>query len=415
MNKHILVVAQYFYPEQFRINDICEEWVKRGYKVTVLTGIPNYPQGKYYKGYGLFRKRRENYRGIDVRRIPLIPRGKRSFMLILNYLSFVISGFFFSKLTRLHADHVFIYEVSPMTQALPGIWFAKRRNIPCTLYVMDLWPENIEIVAGIKNKRILNFVGKIVDKIYENCDRILTSSTSFVELIEKRGISRQKLEFWPQYAENFYRPLPKESVEESRIPQDGKFNILFAGNIGFAQGLEILPETAQILKKRNCNSVRFNLVGDGRAKIDLRNKIKENGVEEYFNFIDRQPAMSIPGFMAVSDASLLCLSKSKVFETTIPGKTQSYMACGIPIIVSADGEVCEIIRLSGSGFCSPAGDPEGLASVIIEMSNLPKERLHEMGNRALDYYEKNFDKNRLLDRMDELFKLQKGDYAYVQE
>jgi len=280
---------------------------------------------------------------------------------------------------------------------------------------MDLWPENIEIVAGIKNKRILNFVGKMVDKIYENCDRILTSSTSFVELIEKRGISRQKLEFWPQYAENFYRPLPKESVEESRIPQDGKFNILFAGNIGFAQGLEILPETAKILKKRNCNSVRFNLVGDGRAKIDLRNKIKENGVEECFNFIDRQPAMSIPGFMAVSDSSLLCLSKSKVFETTIPGKTQTYMACGIPIIVSADGEVCEIVRSSGSGFCSPAGDPEGLASVIIEMSNLPKERLQEMGIRALDYYEKNFDKSKLLDRMDELLKLQKGDFAYVQK
>jgi len=415
MNKHLLVVAQYFYPEQFRINDICEEWVKRGYKVTVLTGIPNYPQGKYYKGYGLFRKRRENYNGIDIRRIPLIPRGKSSFMLILNYISFVISGFFFSKLTRLHADHVFIYEVSPMTQALPGIWFAKRRNIPCTLYVMDLWPENIEIVAGIKNKRILNFVGKIVDKIYKNCDRILTSSASFVELIEKRGISRQKLEFWPQYAENFYRPLPKESVEDSRIPQDGKFNILFAGNIGFAQGLEVLPETAQILKKRKCNSVRFNLVGDGRAKIDLRNKIKENGVEEFFNFIDRQPALMIPHFMAVSDASLICLSKSRVFETTIPGKTQSYMACGIPIIVSADGEVCEIVRTSGSGLCSPAGDPEGLASIIIEMCNLQEERLHEMGRRALDYYEKNFDKSKLLDRMDELFKLQKGDFAYVQK
>ena len=415
MSKHILVVAQYFYPEQFRINDICEEWVKRGYKVTVLTGIPNYPQGKYYKGYGLFRKRRENYKGISIKRIPLIPRGKSSFMLILNYLSFVISGFFFSKLTKLHADHVFIYEVSPMTQALPGIWFAKRRNIPCTLYVMDLWPENIEIVAGIKNKRILNFVGNIVDNIYKNCDRILASSRSFVELIEKRGVSRQKLEFWPQYAEDFYRPLPQESVEENIIPQDGKFNILFAGNIGFAQGLEILPETAQILKKRNCNSVRFNLVGDGRAKIDLRNKIKENRTEEYFNFIDRQPAVTIPRFMAVSDASLLCLSKSKVFETTIPGKTQSYLACGIPIIVSADGEVCEITRLSGSGFCSPAGDPEGLASIIIEMSNLPKERLHEMGRRALDYYKKNFDKSKLLDRMDELFKLRKGDFVYVQE
>ena len=143
LKKHILVIAQYFYPEQFSINDICTEWVKRGYKVTVITGIPNYPQGKYYNGYGLFKKRKETYNGIEIIRIPLIPRGKNAIMLALNYLSFVISGFFWKLFTKIEADYVFIFEVSPMTQALPGVWYAKKRKIPCYLYVQDLWPENV--------------------------------------------------------------------------------------------------------------------------------------------------------------------------------------------------------------------------------------------------------------------------------
>ena len=150
---HILVISQYFFPEQFRVNDICTEWIKRGYQVTVITGIPNYPQGKFYNGYGYFQKRTERYNGIDIIRLPIIPRGNSAVMIALNYISFVISGFLWSKFTTLKADKVFVYEVSPMTQALPGVWYAKRRGISSVLYVMDLWPENIEYVGGIKNKK----------------------------------------------------------------------------------------------------------------------------------------------------------------------------------------------------------------------------------------------------------------------
>src|SRR5699024_7818619 len=156
MKKHILVISQYFYPEQFRINDICSEWVKKGYKVTVITGIPNYPQGKSYKGYGFFKKNREKYNGIEIIRITLIPRGNSAIMLSLNYLSFVITGFFWSLFTKVKADAVFIFEVSPMTQALPGVWYSKRKGVPCYLYVQDLWPENVEIITGITNKRVIN-------------------------------------------------------------------------------------------------------------------------------------------------------------------------------------------------------------------------------------------------------------------
>ncbi len=402
MKKHILVIAQYFYPEQFRINDICTEWVKRGYKVTVVTGIPNYPQGKYYDGYGLSKKRKETYNGIDIIRIPLIPRGNNAIMLALNYLSFVVSGFFWKIFTKIKADYVFIFEVSPMTQALPGVWYAKKRKIPCYLYVTDLWPENVEIVAGITNKRILNTIGVMVDYIYKRCDRIFTSSESFIQAIEDRGTDIEKLEFWPQYAEDYYKPVDKEKANIPEIPQDDIFNIIFAGNIGFAQGLDVLPEAAKILKKTN-TKVRFNIVGDGRFKETLKAKVEESQVTDYFNFIDKQPATRIPEFMAVSDATLISLSKSKVFSITLPAKTQSCLACGVPVIVSADGEIQDVINKADAGVCSDAGDAKGLAENINKLVNMSAEKHKDMAQNAVDYYQKYFDKETLLNRMDQWF------------
>ena len=201
----LLVISQYYYPEQFRINDICEEWVKRGYEVTVLTGIPNYPKGKFYKGYGIFKKRKENINGVEIIRLPIVPRGKNSIMLLLNYLSFVISGFFFSKFTKRKFDKVFTYEVSPITQALPAIWYAKRKKIESILYVMDLWPESIELATGKRNDKIFNVIDKLVNYIYRNTDKILTSSQSFKQDIIQKGQQSEKIEFWPQYAEEFFQ------------------------------------------------------------------------------------------------------------------------------------------------------------------------------------------------------------------
>jgi glycosyltransferase involved in cell wall biosynthesis len=402
LNKHILVISQYFYPEQFRINDICTEWVKRGYKVTVITGIPNYPQGKYYEGHGLLKKRIETYNGINIKRIPLIPRGKNSIMLVLNYLSFVVSGFFWNMVTRIKADYVFIFEVSPMTQALPGVWYAKKKKVPCYLYVQDLWPENIEIVAGITNKTILGVIGKMVDYIYANCSKVFTTSNSFVKSIAKRGVLIEKIEYWPQYAEDFYQPLKKMNVQE--IPVDDIFNIIFTGNIGSAQGLDILPKTAVILKEKKLDrKICFNIVGDGRYKEELTELVNKSNVSEMFNFVQKQPAVYIPKLIAANDAAFLCLTASELFAMTIPAKLQSYMACGIPIIASANGETNIIINKSNSGVCSPAGDFRRLSEIIIDLYNKPQEQLNQLGANARKYYNDNFNKDELLNRMDYYF------------
>ena len=362
---HILVISQYFYPEQFRINDICAEWVKRGNKVTVITGIPNYPQGKYYKGYGICKRRKESYKGINIIRIPVIPRGHNALMLVLNYLSFVVTGFLWKLFTKINADYVFIYEVSPMTQALPGVWYARKKKIPCYLYVTDLWPENVEIVAGIKSKGILKAIGSMVDYIYKRCNRIFTSSKSFIASINKRGVDIGKLEFWPQYAEEFYKPVKRGTVQVPEIKEDG-----------------------------------FNIVGDGRFKDTLIDLVYKHNLSEMFNFISRQPAIRIPEFMSVCDAALICLSRSKVFSMTLPAKMQSCLACGIPIIVSADGEVQDVIREAKAGTYSNAGNAEMLALKIKNFVSKSDDELKRMANNAYQYSKQNYDKESLLSRMD---------------
>lgn len=395
--KHILVLSQYFYPEPFRINDMCTEWVKRGYKVTVLTGIPNYPQGKFYDGYGYTKRRREMWNGMEIIRIPLIPRGNSSIGMICNYLSFVVSGFIWKVFTKVKADYVFMFEVSPMTQALVGVWYAKKHKIPCYLYVQDLWPENVEIVTGIHSKLVLGPIGKMVDYIYRNCDRIFATSESFVKEIVKRGVEQNKVEFWPQYAEEFYKPYPKKDKLENE-----KFIITFTGNIGYAQGLSILPEVAEILKEKSCN-VLFKIVGDGRYKDEFIQDIENRNVSEMFELVGRRPAEEIPEILAESDAAFLSFMDNPLFSKTIPAKLQSYMACGIPIIASATGESKTIIEDAACGICCPIGDSEALAYRIQQFVKENKKVISQMGNNARMYYEKHFDKDMLMDYVEKYF------------
>lgn len=394
--KHILVVSQYFYPEQFRINDMCTEWVKRGYKVTVLTGIPNYPMGRYFDGYDLTHKRTEEWNGVKIIRIPLIARGQNSIGMIANYLSFAVSGFIWKCLTRIKADYVFTFEVSPMTQALIGVWYAKKHHIPNYLYVQDLWPENVETVTGLHNPLIIKPIDKMVDYIYRNCDQIFATSPSFVKEICKKSDPEEKVHYWPQYAEEFYQPVKKKKIDE--IPDDGTFKIIFTGNIGTAQGLEILPETAKLLQNEN---IRFVMVGDGRYLNEFIQSVTDYEVEDKFIMIPRQPAERIPELLAACDAAFLSFKNEKLWEMTIPAKLQSYMACGMPIIAAARGETKRIIEEAECGVCCGIGDAQELAAAVRKIE---KCDLESMSGNSRAYFEKCFDKEKLMDEIDAYFK-----------
>ena len=392
--RRLTIISQYFYPEEFRINDLTFEWVKRGYDVTVITGIPNYPKGRFFSGYGWFRKSREVIQGVKVIRLPILPRRKGLIFLSLNYLSFVVSGFFWALFTRLQSDVVFINEVSPMTQALPGLWFAKRRKIPSILYVQDLWPENVKATLQSDDSLLTRYLARLTKRIFEKTDTILTTSKSFVDNIVARGISKDKVRYWPQYAEDFYQPLPKEAHSATRI--------MFTGNIGQAQGLDLLVEVAKEIPEDS--DIVFVLVGDGRNKESLLSAILKNNIQHRFEFVDAVPPTEVPKLLATADAGYIGFNQNTIFEMTIPAKLQSYLACGMPVVASASGEVESIVRENNLGFVSAPGDAKGLLQNIITFSMLSKEEKEVMSNNAKIYQEKHFAKQQLLDEMDVILK-----------
>ena len=404
MGKHILLISQYFYPESFRVNDIACEWVKRGYKVTVLTGIPNYPMGKFYEGYDRNHKIRETWNGVNIIRIPLIPRGNsrnklfNAIGMVSNYFSFVNSGKKWVKskeAAELHPDLVFTFEVSPMTQAKIGIWYGKRYGIPTSLYVQDLWPENVEAVTGIHNKLIINPIDRMVDKIYRDTDTIFTTSPSFVKCIvnRRKKVDQDKVHYWPQYAESFYKPLKRMDIE-GIDNSDGCIKIAFTGNIGTAQGLSILPLTAELLKDEK---VKFVIVGDGRYLLDLEKQISERCVQDKFIMIPRVPSERISEILSACDAGFISFKNCSLWENTIPAKLQTYMACGKAIIASATGETKRIIEKAGCGICTKIGDAGALTNGIKRLMFLDRE---EMGRRGRLYCEAYFEKDKLMNTMD---------------
>ena len=397
--KHILVVSQYFYPETFRINDMCLEWVKRGYKVTVVTGIPNYPMGKTFKGYGITKKRHEVWNGIEIYRIPLIPRGSGSLGMIANYLSFMVSGMLAGKMKNIKADLVFSFEVSPMTQVMTGISFAKKLHVPHYLYVQDLWPENVITVTGIRNPLIIKPIDKMVDYIYKNSDEIFATSPSFVEAIcnRKVAVNREKVHYWPQYAEEFYKPIDKSIAKEVAaaygIPNDDSFKIIFTGNVGTAQGIDILPQTAELLKNEN---IKFVIIGDGRYLEKLVSDIKSRQLEKMFIFVARQPAEKIPVLLSACDVAFISFADDELWKMTIPAKLQSYMACGMPIIAVADGETKRIIEEAKCGWVCKMGDSRGLKKTIHEVMKID---LQEMMKHSLCYYNNNYKKEKVISKI----------------
>lgn len=404
MSKHILLISQYFYPETFRVNDMASEWVKRGYKVTVLTGIPNYPMGKYFDGYDRKHRTREQWNGANIIRIPLIARGNSSNKLLnaagmaANYFSFVRSGKKWVKSKEaadLHVDLVFTVEVSPMTQAMIGVWYGQRYNVPTYLYVQDLWPENVETVTGIHNRVIIGPIDWMVDKIYRETDTIFTTSPSFVEAIVNRKIpvDRNKVHYWPQYAEEFYRPMEPQTVD-GVDNADNCYKIAFTGNIGTAQGLDVLPKVAELLRDE---PIKFIIVGDGRYQSEFERQIKERNVRDKFIMIPRVPAERVSEILSNVDAGFISFNKTPLWENTIPAKLQSYMACGKAIIASASGETKRIIDESGCGVCCEIGDVEALANGIQRIIKLDSK---ELGIKARTYFETYFDKKKLMDEMD---------------
>ncbi|MFI3172959.1 MAG: glycosyltransferase family 4 protein [Eubacteriales bacterium] len=392
----ILVITQYFYPEQFRVNTLCEELVHRGHDVTVLTGYPQYPKGKIYEGYGFNTPYENNWNGVKIHRVNMRPRGKTPLGLLMNCFTFVREGNKWVEQCEEKYDAIYVFEVSPVTVGLPALTYKKKFGTPIFFNVQDLWPENVEVIMGIHNRLIIDRINKTVDKIYNGSDKILCSSRGFVENIAARGIARDKLVFWPQFCDQ------PDSTQLHRPKQfeETMFNVVFTGNIGQAQGIDLLVKAINLIKKEN---VKCYLVGDGRAIDGIKKLVAELEIEHKVEFVGRVSEHEANEYVHYADAAYLSLVDNKVFNMTIPAKLQTYLACGTPIIGAVDGECASIIEQNQCGICAKR-TPEDVAASILKIKKQTPEDIITMRECASQCFCEHFTKEKLVTELEHLMK-----------
>ena len=397
----ILVISQYFYPENFRINDLCYGLKEKGHNVTVLTGKPNYPNGRFYEGYGFFKKKFEIINGINIYRSNLIPRGKGSgFRLFINYLSFVFFGLFRLFFIKEKFDKIFVYAPSPITVGYLGAFASFLFRAKPYLWVHDLWPESVKDAGGIKNEIILSLVNLMTKSIYYFYQIILVQSPSFKEYLMAQGVNEKKIIYYPYYAESFYNIVDQKPDLEEIFSK--KLNLVFAGNIGVAQSFDTIIKSVKVASEM-LDNFQFIILGEGRDKKRVLDKIESMSLTNNFKFLGSFPPEEMPNFFASADALVVSLKKSKIFSMTIPGKLQSYLASGKPIIASLDGIGAEIIKESSSGYVTPSEDHHGLAKSIINFDKLSLEQRSKLGANARKYFEKEFERDKLLLKLIDIF------------
>jgi len=396
----VLIVTQYFWPENFRINDLLLGLKEKGHEVKVLTGVPNYPGGRFFTGYNFFGPLFETYEDIPIFRVPLIPRGNGSRVrMLLNYFSFVLFSCIFAPFRRLGSvDLIFIYEPSPITVCLPALLLKKLKSAPVMFWMQDLWPESLSATGAISSDKILKMVDTLVKFIYRGCNRILVQSRAFIEPVMRQGGDPNRILYFPNSAEELYQPviLEKDTHERAVVP-DG-FWVTFAGNIGAAQDFGTILDAAERLKDRT--EINWVVIGDGRMFSWVKSQVVKRNLKKTVYLLGRYPAEMMPRFFALSDVLLVTLKKEPIFALTIPSKIQSYLACAKPIIAALDGEGASVVEEAGAGVNCPAENPETLADAVLKLYNMSGRERKDMGQKGRSYFEKHFEREMLLDRLD---------------
>ena len=396
----VLILTQYYYPETFKSTEIGEELVRRGHQVDVLAGIPNYPDGVYYKGYSLLKKRQETINGVRIYRCFQSPRGKKSSSigLSLNFISFVISAtlwvlFFFAW--RKKYDAIITHEPSPITQIIPAIILGKIRNTHVYSWILDIWPDSMVSSIGEKRARFLKpILSRVTEWVYRNSKLILVSSKGMMELVNRNHDYSDKLVYFPNWCDDILS-LPVEDCE--KLPEG--FKIMMAGNLNDGIGVDALVYLTDSLK--DLKDLWFVFVGGGTREQYLRDAFKEKGINNVV-MTGRLPFKIMPALYRQADAMLITLKETKLphLRATVPLRIQSYMSAGKPILGMADGSSMNVINASGSGFCAPAGDVDSLASHIREVVMNSRKEFAAKGANARHFYEKYYQMKRCISNLE---------------
>lgn len=401
MALRILVVSQYFWPENFRINDLVKEWVQRGHDVTVLTGIPNYPAGKVFDAYREQPSVFFEYEGAEIVRVPMLPRGTGGLRLMLNYLSFVLGACIFGPwlLRNKPADVIFVFEPSPVTVGLPAVLLGKMKNAPVVFWALDLWPDTLAAIGVVRSPRVLSWVGHLVRYIYNRCTLVLGQSRGFLGSIARYCDDKAKIRYFPSWAEDVFMDDGVKPAPEVPEWAEG-FTVVFAGNIGEAQDMPAVLDAVEQLKGNA--SVRWIIVGDGRKSDWLQSEVARRGLDKQVLLPGRFPVERMPSFYAHANALLVSLKRDPVFSMTIPGKVQSYLMAGIPLLGMLDGEGAAVIRDAKAGLTCEAGDSLGLAQAVLALAAMPAAERKQFGLNGQNYAQQEFGRAQLMDRLEAL-------------
>ena len=396
----LLVLSQYFWPESFRINDVVEGLVERGHEVTVYTALPNYPGGRFFDGFGFAGPYRQSFKGAQVRRVPMLPRGAGGGLrLALNYASHAVSATLLAPfLVRGRFEAILVYEPSPMTIGIPARALRAMKRAPLVFWVQDLWPESLSATGAVRNPAVLGLVDRLIKWIYRGCDRVLVQSEAFIPSVEAHGVPRSRIGYLPNSAESFYRKLEPtaEDAEAKELPAG--FRVMYAGNIGAAQDFGTILAAAERL--RDEPGIHWVVLGDGRIRPWVEEQVRARRLEHCVHLLGSRAAQRMPRYFAHADVLLATLARQPIFAVTIPSKIQSYIACGRPVIAAIEGEGGRIIREAQAGWAVPPENPEALADAVLAASRLDRSERDEMGNRGEAFFRRHFEREMLLDRLE---------------
>jgi glycosyltransferase involved in cell wall biosynthesis len=393
----VLVVSQYFWPENFWINAIVEGLVKREVEVDVLTGKPNYPEGVIFSGFRAWGCQSQSWKGAKLHRIPLFPRGRNSRLkLIVNYLSFVFFGLLSgSWMVRKHPyDAIFVYAPSPILTAIPALFIGWLKGIKVIIWVQDLWPESLSATGYIRNRYIIGAVGYVVRFIYRHADLLLVQSRAFEEPVRALA-ANTPIVYYPNSVDEIFALHEADAPPQVEGLGNG-FSVLFAGNIGTAQAVEVIVEAALLLKKYA--DIHFIVLGDGSRREWMQQEVLRHKLGN-LHLPGRFPIKSMPGFMQSASALLVTLDDKEVFNATIPNKVQAYLAAGRPILACLNGEGAKLVTAAGAGYAVPTQNGRALADAVLLLYRLLPEEREAMGARGRLYYTQHFAHNLLIDQL----------------
>lgn len=393
----LLILTQYFHPEQFRINMIAQAFVSRGHQVTILTGQPNYPNGKTYPGYKAYRFQQDEWQGVTIFRVPVIPRGSgKNSRLMLNYCSFMMSSAIFAMCSRRKKwDACFVFQPGPIFQAFAGVVLKKLYRVPLYVWTQDLWPETLSATGRLSAPLVEKIIRRFVGMIYRNSNRVLVTSKAFIPFISQFRLPASPV-FLANACEDFYHPIPEN--EKQTLPNmPVGFKVMFTGNLGSAQALPTLIAAACILK--DDVEIKWVFVGNGSELHNTKQLVKKYDLDNQIIFLGSHPAEFMPYIIVDADVCLATLNKSPIFALTLPGRIQSYMACEKPIISAIDGETARIIEEAACGIAVGSEDAEALAKAVVTLKNKSAEERHQMGKNGRAYYEKHFRSDVVIDKL----------------